>query len=70
MKDAHFPRALSADQVYHCPIYLEDLDTGEEGRDDLSIVTTVPLPSELEPSLCSLRKVRLVSRLYDAEVCS
>ncbi|XP_051940421.1 dynein heavy chain domain-containing protein 1 [Hippocampus zosterae] len=70
VKDAHFPRPLSTDQVYHCPIYLEDLDTGEEGRDDFSIVTTVPLPTELEPSLCSLRKVRLVSRLCDAEVCS
>ncbi|XP_077380581.1 dynein heavy chain domain-containing protein 1 isoform X2 [Festucalex cinctus] len=67
VKDEYFPRYLKADQVYHCPIYLEDLDTGEEGRDDFSIVTTVPLPTELEPSLCSLRKVRLVSRLGDAQ---
>ncbi|XP_077425986.1 dynein heavy chain domain-containing protein 1 [Vanacampus margaritifer] len=66
VKDEYFPRYLKADQVYHCPIYLEDSDTGEEGRDDFSIIATVPLPTELEPSLCSLRKVRLVSRLGDA----
>ncbi|KAM9818029.1 dynein heavy chain domain-containing protein 1 isoform 3-T7 [Syngnathus typhle] len=66
VKDAHFPRPRNTDEVYRCPIYLEDLETGEEGRDDLNIITTVPLPTELEPSLCSLRKVRLVSRLFDS----
>ncbi|XP_061534497.1 dynein heavy chain domain-containing protein 1-like isoform X2 [Phycodurus eques] len=66
VKDAHVPRSHNFDQVYHCPIYLEDLDTGAEGRDGFNVVTTVPLPTALEPSLCSLRKVRLVSRLFDA----
>ncbi|XP_061685389.1 dynein heavy chain domain-containing protein 1 [Syngnathoides biaculeatus] len=65
VKDTHVPRSHSYDQVYHCPIYLEDLDTGEEGGDGFNVVTTVPLASALEPSLCSLRKVRLVSRLFD-----
>ncbi|XP_061626704.1 dynein heavy chain domain-containing protein 1 isoform X2 [Phyllopteryx taeniolatus] len=65
VKDTHVPRSHNFDQVYHCPIYLEDLDTGAEGRDGFNVVTTVPLPTALEPSLCSLRKVRLVSRLFD-----
>ncbi|XP_077574408.1 dynein heavy chain domain-containing protein 1 [Stigmatopora nigra] len=64
VKDAKSPRSRVPDQVYNCPIYLEDLNTGEENINDLSLVTTVPLASDLEPSLCSLRKVRLVSRLF------
>ncbi|XP_077460824.1 dynein heavy chain domain-containing protein 1 [Stigmatopora argus] len=64
VKDAQSPRFRIPDQVYHCPIYLEDLNTGEENINDLSLITTVPLASDLEPSLCSLRKVRLVSRLF------
>ncbi|XP_057698574.1 dynein heavy chain domain-containing protein 1-like isoform X3 [Corythoichthys intestinalis] len=63
VKDAPLQHSRMPDQVYHCPIYVEDMDTGEDNRNDLCLITTVPFASELEPSLCSLRKVRLVSRL-------
>ncbi|XP_053710883.1 dynein heavy chain domain-containing protein 1 isoform X1 [Synchiropus splendidus] len=49
--------------VYHCPLYLEERDCGIEGLSDVNIVTTLPLKSKLSPVMCSLKRVRLVSKL-------
>lgn len=50
--------------VYHCPLYLdEEQETGNWGLADANIITTLPLHAKLNPVLCSLRRVRLVSRL-------
>ncbi|XP_067441454.1 dynein heavy chain domain-containing protein 1 isoform X1 [Thunnus thynnus] len=50
--------------VYHCPLYLdEEQETGDWGLADANIITTLPLHAKLNPVLCSLRRVRLVSRL-------
>lgn len=44
--------------LYHCPLYADG------GRlNDADIITTVPLHAKLNPVLCSLRGVRLVSTL-------
>ncbi|XP_034543495.1 dynein heavy chain domain-containing protein 1 [Notolabrus celidotus] len=56
----------SAPQIplYHCPLYLDtDRGSGHWGLADVNIITTVPLHAELNPVLCSLRRVRLVSML-------
>ncbi|KAM4612293.1 dynein heavy chain domain-containing protein 1 [Polymixia lowei] len=45
--------------VYQCPLYLD----GERESGDTNIVTRVPLLAKLNPVLCSLRRVRLVSTL-------
>ncbi|XP_056223855.1 dynein heavy chain domain-containing protein 1 [Seriola aureovittata] len=50
--------------VYHCPLYLdEEQETGDWGLADVNIITKVPLHARLNPVLCSLRRVRLVSML-------
>ncbi|XP_074546665.1 dynein heavy chain domain-containing protein 1 [Halichoeres trimaculatus] len=50
--------------VYHCPLYLDrDLENGNLGLSDVNLITTVPLHVKLNPALCSLRRVRLVSML-------
>lgn len=50
--------------LYHCPLYLDrDLENGNWGLADVNIITTVPLHVKLNPLLCSLRRVRLVSVL-------
>ncbi|XP_018537954.1 dynein heavy chain domain-containing protein 1 [Lates calcarifer] len=50
--------------VYHCPLYLdEERETGDWGLADVNIITKVPLHARLNPVLCSLRRVRLVSIL-------
>ncbi|XP_037619572.1 dynein heavy chain domain-containing protein 1 isoform X1 [Sebastes umbrosus] len=49
--------------LYHCPLYLDG--ERESGNDlaDVNIITTFPLHAKLDPVLCSLRRVRLVSML-------
>ncbi|XP_005749883.1 dynein heavy chain domain-containing protein 1 [Pundamilia nyererei] len=50
--------------IYHCPLYLDEgLESGSSGLADVNIITKVPLHTKLDPLLCSLRRVRLVSRL-------
>ncbi|XP_053191724.1 dynein heavy chain domain-containing protein 1-like [Scomber japonicus] len=50
--------------VYHCPLYLdEEEETGIWGLTEANVITTLPLHTKLNPVLCSLRRVRLVSRL-------
>ncbi|XP_054635114.1 dynein heavy chain domain-containing protein 1-like isoform X3 [Dunckerocampus dactyliophorus] len=66
VKELNFLPSRSALPIYQCPIYVEDLNTGEEGLADFSSVATVPLPCNSDPSLCSLRVVRLVSKLCDS----
>ncbi|KAJ8368456.1 hypothetical protein SKAU_G00084840 [Synaphobranchus kaupii] len=51
------PGCSSALPLYHCPLYLD----GEFGEGN--IVTHLPLPAKLDPVLCALRPVRLVSTL-------
>nr|XP_057943574.1 dynein heavy chain domain-containing protein 1-like isoform X2 [Doryrhamphus excisus] len=66
VKELNILPSRSALPIYQCPIYVEDLDTGEEGLADFSSVATVPLPCNSDLSLCSLRMVRLVSKLCDS----
>ncbi|XP_047434083.1 dynein heavy chain domain-containing protein 1 [Mugil cephalus] len=51
--------------VYQCPLYLDEdeQDGGNWGLADVNVITKVPLRAELNPVLCSLRRVRLVSGL-------
>ncbi|XP_069387019.1 dynein heavy chain domain-containing protein 1 isoform X2 [Paralichthys olivaceus] len=50
--------------VHHCPLYLdEERKLGDSGLADAHIITKVPLHARLNPVLCSLRRVRLVSLL-------
>ncbi|XP_026158699.1 dynein heavy chain domain-containing protein 1 isoform X2 [Mastacembelus armatus] len=50
--------------VYHCPLYLDEKrEMGDWGLADVNIITKVPLHARLNPVLCSLRRVRLVSML-------
>ncbi|KAM7419727.1 hypothetical protein PAMA_016693 [Pampus argenteus] len=50
--------------VYHCPLYLdEEQETGNWGLADANIIITIPLHTKLNPVLCSLRRVRIVSKL-------
>ncbi|XP_040002556.1 dynein heavy chain domain-containing protein 1 isoform X2 [Xiphias gladius] len=58
------PSTASQLPVYHCPLYLdEERETGDWGLADVNIITKVPLHARLNPVLCSLRRVRLVSML-------
>ncbi|XP_048836493.1 dynein heavy chain domain-containing protein 1 isoform X2 [Brienomyrus brachyistius] len=54
--------------LYHCPLYLEagSPDTGMSLAEK-NIITRVPLASELDPGLCAVRRVRLVSSLRHPE---
>ena len=50
--------------LYQCPIYLDgDLESGNSGRTDVNVITSVALQTKVHPMLCSLRWVRLVSVL-------
>ncbi|XP_067352664.1 dynein heavy chain domain-containing protein 1-like isoform X2 [Channa argus] len=58
------PSAAFELPVYHCPLYFdEEQETGDWGLADVNMITKVPLHAELNPVLCSLRRVRLVSIL-------
>ncbi|XP_030633907.1 dynein heavy chain domain-containing protein 1 [Chanos chanos] len=53
--------------VYHCPLYLDtQLGNVERCLSEEHIVTRVPLVTKLDPVLCTLRRVRLVSSLRDS----
>ncbi|KAM4583530.1 dynein heavy chain domain-containing protein 1 [Odontesthes bonariensis] len=50
--------------TYHCPLYFdEERQSGNSTLTDVNIITKVPLHSKLNPVVCSLRRVRLVSTL-------
>ncbi|XP_029571084.1 dynein heavy chain domain-containing protein 1 [Salmo trutta] len=59
------PCNTSSLPLYHCPLYLD----GEHGDSrywelaENNIITRVPLVAKLDPVLCTLRRVRLVSTL-------
>ncbi|XP_032390213.1 dynein heavy chain domain-containing protein 1 [Etheostoma spectabile] len=56
--------AVSQLPIYHCPLYLNgEWENGNRGLADVNIITTFPLHAKLNPVLCSLRRVRLVSML-------
>ncbi|XP_040891858.1 dynein heavy chain domain-containing protein 1 [Toxotes jaculatrix] len=58
------PLTASQLPVYYCPLYLDkEQETGDWGLADVNIITKVPLHTRLNPVLCSLRRVRLVSTL-------
>ncbi|XP_044043043.1 dynein heavy chain domain-containing protein 1 isoform X2 [Siniperca chuatsi] len=60
-----FPSIASQLPLYHCPLYLdEERENGNWGLADVNIITMFPLHAKLNPVLCSLRRVRLVSMLY------
>ncbi|XP_029028963.1 dynein heavy chain domain-containing protein 1 isoform X2 [Betta splendens] len=48
--------------VYHCPLYV-DAEAGDGGQSHSKIITVIPLQTRLNPLLCSLRGMRLVSTL-------
>lgn len=48
--------------VYHCPLYGDD-EAVDWGLSDSKIITTIPLGTSLNPVLCTLRRMRLVSTL-------
>ncbi|XP_030593777.1 dynein heavy chain domain-containing protein 1 isoform X2 [Archocentrus centrarchus] len=59
-----FPLTTPQVPTYHCPLYLDEgQESGNWGLADVNIITKVPLHSKLDPLLCSLRRVRLVSTL-------
>ncbi|XP_029980645.1 dynein heavy chain domain-containing protein 1 [Sphaeramia orbicularis] len=50
--------------VYLCPLYVDiDEQKGNWGLEDINIITKLPLRTCLNPELCNLRRVRLVSKL-------
>ncbi|KAL7831592.1 hypothetical protein AOLI_G00291400 [Acnodon oligacanthus] len=50
--------------LYNCPLYLDNEDE-DWSLSEVNIVTHVPLMTRLDPALCTLRRVRLVSTLQD-----
>ncbi|XP_067102810.1 dynein heavy chain domain-containing protein 1 [Osmerus mordax] len=58
------PCDTSSLPLYHCPLYLDGALHNEDwGLTENNIITHVPLVAKLDPVLCSLRRVRLVSTL-------
>ncbi|XP_049322976.1 dynein heavy chain domain-containing protein 1 isoform X2 [Astyanax mexicanus] len=50
--------------VFNCPLYLDVQDPGDDwSLTEEHIITHVPLRTRLDPVLCTLRRVRLVSTL-------
>ncbi|XP_053275768.1 dynein heavy chain domain-containing protein 1 isoform X2 [Pleuronectes platessa] len=50
--------------VHRCPLYLDEgREPGDSGLADAHIITEIPLHASLNPVLCSLRRVRIVSLL-------
>ncbi|XP_067287609.1 dynein heavy chain domain-containing protein 1 [Pseudorasbora parva] len=54
----------NSSSLYYCPLYV-DRQTADEvqGLSDDNIITHVPLATKLDPMLCTMRRVRLTSRL-------
>ncbi|XP_035515196.1 dynein heavy chain domain-containing protein 1-like [Morone saxatilis] len=66
LKDTSNIQVTHAPQLplYHCPLYLDvERECGNWGLADVNIITTFPLHAKINPLLCSLRRVRLVSML-------
>ncbi|XP_072546843.1 dynein heavy chain domain-containing protein 1 [Salminus brasiliensis] len=58
------PSSTCSVPLYNCPLYLDSEDTDEDwSLTEENIITHVPLMTRLDPVLCTLRKVRLVSTL-------
>lgn len=58
------PSTASQLPLYHCPLYLDgERESGNWGLADVNIITMIPLHAKLNPVLCSLRGVRVVSVL-------
>ncbi|KAJ7995608.1 hypothetical protein DPEC_G00246350 [Dallia pectoralis] len=59
------PGNTSSLPLYHCPLYLDRQNEGSTNWElaDTNIITWVPLAAKLDPVLCTLRRVRLVSTL-------
>ncbi|KAL6470881.1 hypothetical protein MHYP_G00195310 [Metynnis hypsauchen] len=52
--------------LYNCPLYLDHENEDEDwSLSEVNIATRVPLMTRLDPALCTLRRVRLVSTLQD-----
>lgn len=63
------PSIASQLPLYHCPLYLNgERESGNWGLADVNIITMLPLHAKLNPVLCSLRRVRLVSMLWPAVI--
>ncbi|KAL7848559.1 hypothetical protein SRHO_G00201820 [Serrasalmus rhombeus] len=67
-RDTDSPHSCSM-PLYNCPLYL-DKDNEDEAwsLSEVNIATHVPLMTRLEPALCTLRRVRLVSTLQHSTV--
>lgn len=51
--------------VYHCPLYVDaGQEAGDCGLADVNVITKIPLRTRINPVLCSLRAVNLVSLLW------
>ncbi|KAM9769930.1 dynein heavy chain domain-containing protein 1 [Menidia menidia] len=64
--DAAVLSPLTATQlpIYQCPLYLhEEWEHGCWGLADFNVITKVPLHTTLNPDLCTMKRVRLVSNL-------
>lgn len=60
------PCTASSLPLYQCPLYVdraEEHENGDWGLAEANIITRVPLVAKLDPVLCTLRRVRLVSTL-------
>lgn len=52
--------------LYNCPLYVDSQSKdGVSSRSESNILTYVPLMTRLDPVLCKMRHVRLVSALKD-----
>ncbi|KAM7009685.1 LOW QUALITY PROTEIN: dynein heavy chain domain-containing protein 1 [Tautogolabrus adspersus] len=68
LKDAQVTQTSASNNpqlpLYDCPLYLDrDRKRGNWGLADVNIITMVPLNTKLNPVLCNLRRVRVVSML-------
>ncbi|XP_066556290.1 dynein heavy chain domain-containing protein 1 [Amia ocellicauda] len=54
--------SLSSTPLYHCPVYLGTATERDSLRDN-DIITHIPLMAKLDPILCTLRRVRIMSTL-------
>ncbi|KAK1786014.1 hypothetical protein P4O66_017557 [Electrophorus voltai] len=59
----------SSMQLYNCPLYVHSQNKdGGWSLSEENIVTHIPLKTKLDPALCTLRRVRLVSTLKEKEL--
>lgn len=54
---------------YNCPLYLDSQSKDEDWSLSVdNIVTYIPLMTKLDPALCKMRRVRLVSALQEKNI--